>query len=124
MTGREWKAPPSCVVLESPYGALTQEGIDLNMEYARRCLKDSLDRGEAPFASHLLYTQVLDDDVPGEREAGIDGQLAWIDLAQRIVVYVDLGISPGMRKAIDYASELRHQYRIEYRSLDGKAIQP
>ena len=37
------------------------------MEYARACLRDSLLRGEAPIASHLLYTQPvasLDDSDP------------------------------------------------------------
>jgi len=30
-----------------------------NRAYARRCLADCLARGEAPFASHLIYSQVL-----------------------------------------------------------------
>ena len=43
------------------------------MAYARACVADCLRRGEAPIASHLLYTQpgVLDDDVPEERAQGI-----------------------------------------------------
>ena len=45
------------VIIESPYSPGSPE----NIEYARRCLFDSLLRGESPFASHLLYTQVLDD---------------------------------------------------------------
>ena len=38
------------VIIESPYAG----EIDKNTAYARRCMRDSLDRGEAPFASHLL----------------------------------------------------------------------
>ena len=55
------------VMLESrPYNGDT----DRNVRYARACVRDSLLRGEAPIASHLLYTQpgVLRDNVAGERE--------------------------------------------------------
>lgn len=53
------------VLLESPYAG----NVELNVTYARACMRDCLKRGEAPFASHLLYTQpgVLDDLVPNER---------------------------------------------------------
>ena len=40
------------VIIESPYAGNVEE----NEEYARKCLRDCLMRGEAPFASHLLYT--------------------------------------------------------------------
>ena len=39
------------VVLESPYSG----DIKGNTKYARMALRDSLARGEAPIASHLLY---------------------------------------------------------------------
>lgn len=86
------------VILESPYAGATDE----NMAYARACLHDSLMRGEAPIASHLLYTQpgVLDDTVPGEREMGIEAGLAWLAVAEASVVYVDHGVSPGMQRGI------------------------
>ena len=61
------------VILESPYAG----DIQRNIKYARECLKDSIKRGEAPIASHLLYTQVLDDNIPEERQHGIDAGLAW-----------------------------------------------
>ena len=53
------------VIIESPYA----ENIERNIKYARACLKDSLNRNEAPLASHLLYTQdgVLDDGIKAER---------------------------------------------------------
>lgn len=103
------------VVLESPYAG----DVERNTKYARHCLRDSLRRGEAPLASHLLYTQpdVLRDDVPEEREQGIKAGLAWVDLADAIVVYVDFGISPGMQTAIDYA--IAHDVPVERRTLVG-----
>lgn len=63
------------------------------MTYAREALRDSLLRGEAPIASHLLYTQkgVLDDRIREERGLGIAAGLAW-GVAEMTVVYADLGI--------------------------------
>lgn len=89
------------VILESPFAAPTPEGIEANISYARACLRDSLLRGEAPLASHLLYTQpgVLDDTKPEERARGIAAGLSWIDHAQATVVYADRD-SPGMELGI------------------------
>ena len=91
------------VIIESPYAG----DIERNVKYARLCLKDSLNRGEAPIASHLLYTQegVLDDTIPEERILGIDAGLAWKSVAEKHVFYTDYGMSNGMQYAWDYAVE-------------------
>lgn len=92
------------VVVESPYAGDVQAHID----YARAAVADCLARGEAPIASHLLYTQdgVLDDDDPGQRRLGIDAGLAWHRVASAVVVYTDLGVSAGMRDAISHAEKV------------------
>lgn len=86
------------VILESPY----QGDIEANLAYARACIRDSLSRGEAPIASHLLYTQegILDDSIPEERQWGINAGLAWGFVATATVVYIDRGISEGMKLGI------------------------
>jgi len=99
------------VIIESPYAG----DIDNNVSYARLCLKDSLMRGEAPIASHLLHTQVLDDTIEEEREMGIKAGLEWLRVAELMAVYVDLGISKGMKSAIDEA--LIKGVQIEYRNI-------
>jgi hypothetical protein len=101
------------VILESPYAG----DIDRNVAYARRCLRDSLLRGEAPIASHLLYTQpgVLRDEEPLERQHGIDAGLAWGRVAELTVVYTDLGFSAGMRYGIDAATRVGRP--VEYRTI-------
>lgn len=102
------------VIIESPYAG----DIDLNVAYANACLLDSLRRGEAPFASHLLYPQVLDDATTHERAQGIAAGFAWGDVADLTAVYEDFGISTGMQLGIDRAVS---QHRaIEYRTLYGK----
>jgi len=102
------------VILESPYAG----DIAKNVEYARRCVRDSLMRGEAPIASHLLYTQegILNDDVPEERQKGIDAGLAWKKVAYFSVVYEDLGITKGMMYGIEAARNAGLD--VEYRTID------
>lgn len=99
------------VIIESPLAG----DVELNKSYALEALKDSLNRGEAPFASHLLYTQVLDDTIEAEREIGIEAGLAIGKRADKTVVYTDLGISNGMQRGIDRA--MAEGRPIEYRSI-------
>lgn len=86
----------TCVVVESPYAG----DVERNVKYARLCMLDCLQRGEAPYASHLLYTQCLDDDTPDERTLGILAGFAWGAKADLHAFYVDLGVSDGMRKSL------------------------
>jgi hypothetical protein len=111
---------PKPVVIESPYAGETLLEIQANELYALRALEDALARNEAPFASHLLYPRVLDDKDPAERRQGIDGQLAWIDLAGAIVVYCDRGFSPGMIAAIRHC--LRQGFEIVIRTIDSPPV--
>lgn len=91
------------VVIESPYAG----DIAMNTAYARACLRDSLLRGEAPLASHLLYTQanVLRDHVLAERQLGIAAGLAWGAVADATVLYIDHGITAGMRQGWKHAED-------------------
>lgn len=91
------------VILESPFAASTAFGRWWNRRYARRCMRDSLLRGESPMVSHLLYTQSLDDSDPNERKIGIEAGLTWGAVADGTVVYTDRGISRGMRLGIERA---------------------
>ena len=102
------------VIIESPYAG----DIDANVEYARRCVRDSLMRGEAPIASHLLYTQpgILRDEVDIERKLGIDAGLAWMRVADATVVYDDRGLSRGMEYGIEAAKAAG--VPVEFRTLD------
>lgn len=92
---------PSLVFVESPYAG----DIGRNLDYARECMADSIRRGEHPFASHLLYTQhgILCDDVPEERERGINAGFAFARLCHASVFYTDRGWSPGMKHGEDRA---------------------
>ena len=107
------------VILESPYAASHLHTVEDHVNYARLCLRHSLGLGEAPIASHLLYTQptVLDDTIPKERQWGIDAGLAWREVAQASVVYGDYGISKGMEYGIKLAEG--RGIPVRYRNLPG-----
>lgn len=90
------------VIVESPFAG----DVAKNLRYLRACMRDCLKRGEAPYASHAIYTQpgVLDDGDAAEREQGIQAGFAFRQHAVRTVFYTDLGESRGMqygRKAAD-----------------------
>lgn len=101
------------VIIESPFAG----DVERNTAYARAALRHSLSLGEAPFASHLLYTQVLDDTKPWERNLGILAGLHWGLQADAVAVYEDLGVSEGMKQGLR-----RHEAQglpVEYRTLPG-----
>jgi hypothetical protein len=90
---------PPRVGIESP---LKSGDFATNQRYARWCMYDSLLRGEAPFASHLLYTQVLYDGSETQREMGISAGESFYDACDFRAFYVDLPAteqSSGMRRA-------------------------
>lgn len=98
-------------VLETPYAG----DIESNVEYAQKCMHDMLLRHEAPYASHLLYTQpnVLDDLVPEERELGIYAGFAFKHMeGMHTVFYIDKGMSRGMKLALNYCKEHNMSYEI------------
>jgi len=111
------------VIVESPFAARKPDGswdpagVEENLRYVRAAMHDCLLKGEAPYASHALYTQpgVLDDQVPAERELGINGGFAWNTKADVSIFFVDRGISSGMKQGIKNAIECRRP--IEIRSL-------
>ncbi len=108
------------VVIESPYAGATPEIIERNVRYARACMRDALLRGEAPIASHLLYTQpgILDDLVPADRALGIAAGFDWAEKADAVLLYLDLGQSPGMKAAM-YRWEQRGK-KMEAHYLKGE----
>lgn len=104
------------VILESPFAG----NVERNTEYARAAMLDSLSRGESPLVSHLLYTQVLDDQNPNERALGIAAGHGWIEHADAMVVYHDLGVSLGMWIAIQKAEDMG--LLVVYRKLNRRNI--
>lgn len=107
------------VIIESPYRGSTPEESERNLRYLRAAMRECLLQGEAPYASHALYTQpgVLDDNKPEERQLGIFAGLEWGDAAEKTIVYQDLGNSDGMIVGIKKAEEVKRP--VISRSLKG-----
>ena len=115
------------VVIESPYAgsneraasaAESEAEVFANVAYARRCVVDALRRGEAPYASHLFFTQpgLLDDLVPEERILGMTAGFAWAAAADLAAVYIDRGVSSGMIQGV--VMHRRSNRVVVCRSLD------
>lgn len=122
------------VVIESPFASITFDTRDVpgiasevslfeadNIRYARSAAHDCLvNHNEAPWASHLLYTQdgILDDHDPGERKYGIEAGMVWSATAEKCVVYIDRGITRGMRQ-YGIPGAKKKGIPVEYRRLGG-----
>lgn len=107
---------PRTLIL-SPYAG----DVTRNTAYAQAAMIDSIRRGEAPFLSHLLYTQVLDDTVGVERCLGFELEWSWAQAAERVVGYIDLGVSRGMEQTLTRLQEAEvpwlHELKFEERKL-------
>jgi len=107
------------VVIESPLRGDREK----HKFYARLCMLDCLRRGEAPFASHVLYDHpdVLDDTRPDERTLGMQAGFAWGAKADLCAVYEDINImagtpySSGMLDGIERAKKAG--ISVDYRRL-------
>lgn len=110
------------VIIESPYSNKNGKTVQENVAYARECLLDSLERDEQPIASHLLYTQVLDDNSPTERTLGINAGLAWQDAASKVIFYIDNGFSEGMVKAMELCLTTKKPYEFRKIKESGKTV--
>lgn len=96
MSEEEAKPCRPFVVLESPYSSQSTKGLVERHNYAKAILNDSISRGEAPFLSHLFYTQFLNDKLKAERRLGMEVGWAVLRKADLVAVYLDLGWSDGM----------------------------
>lgn len=113
-------SPLKLVIVESPYRATPYYTAEQHRLYLLNAMQDCLERGEAPFASHHLLPEILDDDDPVARALGIKVGLNWGIHADLIAVYGDFGIGEGMKDAIEHWTKLGK--RIEWRKLPDKVV--
>jgi hypothetical protein len=112
------------IVLESPYSG----NIATHVQYAQRAMLDARKRGEIVLVPHLLWTQhhlcptvfVSDyDEKYDVKGCGRDESLEQIrtlrGVADKVVFYMDYGMSPGMRAGREDC--LAHKYTMEERYI-------
>lgn len=86
------------VYIASPFRGATVEETRQNIVYARLCVLDCLERGESPYASHLIITQVY-AETDALRDIGLRAGDAYRAVSDVVALYVDLGVTDGMRRA-------------------------
>lgn len=87
----------------------------IHRRYLKALALHVFDLGFAPYASHALYTQWLDDNDPAQRALGIQAGFAWAQGVTDVFVGVDLGVSPGMELGIGFhkrAGRTIHEVRL------------
>lgn len=109
------KNKKTAVVIESPY----KGDIKLNIRYLEACIRDSVYRGETPYASHKMLTVALNDADPEERELGIQCGLEMSSRLDKHVFYTDLGWTEGMRKAYDFCVRSNKAYEVRQIGRDA-----
>ena len=88
------------VAIESPWAGL--DAGPRALDYLRQCIRDSLARGEIPWASHAMFahTRALYEEDPEQRAEGIMTAMHFIRKhAQLVAFYEDHGMSEGMKLA-------------------------
>jgi hypothetical protein len=89
------------VYICSPYAG----DIEANVRFARNACLYAAEQGCAPIAVHLLYPQLLDDNIPAQREIGIQMGLRVLASCDELWIYGER-ISHGMNCEIAEAVRL------------------
>ena len=77
-----------------------------NIEKARTHCKVALERGYIPYASHLAFIDILDDNTPTERETALQAGLEMVRRCNQLWVFGDT-VTEGMKREIEEASARR-----------------
>ncbi len=105
------------IILESPFAG----DVFNNVKYAQAVIHSLAHKGYAPSASHLIYTQMLDDTNEFDRKLGIDKGLD-IAHAHDSIIAIDKGVSTGMKYGVQRAINENRNYSFITLSQDPKVI--
>jgi len=94
------------VFICSRYKATETTTIEQHIERAKQLCVQAIMQGMAPFAPHLLYTQILDDNMPEARNTGMNCGLTFLKHCDIMWVDSQNGISEGMAIEIALAQQL------------------
>lgn len=109
------RVPVKITIVESPYTTTRASPLEC-VRYACWACFDCVMRGEAPFASHLLYAQIL-PETKHSRQIGLAMRDTIAKATMGLVAqYTDLGVTPGMVRDVDCTAV------VEQRTLAGLAL--
>lgn len=93
------------IYVASKYAGDVDTNVALAITYCRRVI----DEGYMPIASHLLYPQILNDNIPEERELGLMFGLALLRTSDEMWVFGS--VTSGVAREIEEAKRLKKQIR-------------
>lgn len=88
---------------------LANPSVEENVKIARKIVDQIIKEqgGEVlPFAPHLYFPQVMNDNEPAERQLGMEYSMYFLRKADEVWVYGDR-ISEGMKRELEEASGLK-----------------
>lgn len=95
------------VYIISRYRASDKAQQELNKAVARYFSRMVVESGDVPVAPHLFYPQFLDDNIPAEREYGLELGIYELRNADKfLLILIDGVISEGMLNEIAEVSRL------------------
>ena len=83
--------------------------VDANVAAAITYCRRVIDEGYMPVASHLLYPQILNDNIPEERELGLMFGLTLLRTCDEMWVFGS--VTSGVAREIEEAKRLKKQIR-------------
>lgn len=104
------------VFICSPFRAGTSEQRHKNLSNAINLCRLAIKDGCAPFAPHLLYPQMLDDNNMQERDTGIEAGIAFLEACHEIWI-LHCAPTEGMQKEIEHAA--KKGLKIVWKSLEA-----
>ena len=90
----------------SRYAGKDREEVEENLRWTERFCAFALKGNAAPVAPHLMYSRILEDDNPEERDLGMRCGIRLLRQCDEVWVLVRDGISAGMAEEINMASRL------------------
>ena len=84
--------------------------VDTNVKAAISYCRKVISEGYMPVASHLLYPQMLDDNVPYERELGMLFGLSLLQICDEVWVFgeVSVGVESEINEAKKFKKKIRY----------------
>lgn len=77
--------------------------VERNLQYARELPRIALDNDFVPITPHLYLTQAINDEVPEEREKGMEAGKELLKHCKYILIGSKYGLSAGMLEEIEIA---------------------
>ena len=88
----------------SPYRAIDEVSIYVNVEFAKECCRAIFDAGHDPYAPHLFFTQFCDDGKDNERARCMEAAKRELLLCDGLMVFGDAW-SEGMMQEVAFADD-------------------